>query len=174
MIAKPSASIPASRRGASRSAGRVCSKWKTNFGRSMVAPPENLKENMEKHCATHHALEALDAESAREIEDTLWWVQGRKDIIRRHLRKIAARFGSPKTIMDIGCGSGGNLDVLAEFGSVIGVEPSPVLAERSRLRSVAKQVYERPAWEIEETHSVSLFTMFDVLEHIEDDRGFLT
>lgn len=122
----------------------------------------------------HHALESLDSGAAREIEDALWWVQGRKSIIRRHMQKIASHPDRVGTIMDIGCGSGGNLDVLAEFGRVIGVEPSSVLAERSRSRHVASQVYELPAWELNETHSVNLFTMFDVLEHIEHDADFLT
>lgn len=122
---------------------------------------------------THHALESLDSGSAREIEDALWWVQGRKSIIRRHLHRIRSRLGRISTIMDIGCGSGGNLDVLAEFGSVIGVEPSSILADRSRSRGVAIKIYESPAWQLDETRSVDLFTMFDVLEHIEHDSDFL-
>src|SRR5689334_14407847 len=106
---------------------------------------------MTTEAKTHHALEALDSNVARDIEDALWWVQGRKSIIRAHIRKIAAPPARIQTIMDIGCGSGGNLDVLAEFGSVIGVEPSKVLAERSRLRGVATRVYEQPAWELDDT-----------------------
>jgi SAM-dependent methyltransferase len=129
---------------------------------------------MTTEAKTHHALEALDSNVARDIEDALWWVQGRKSIIRAHIRKIAAPPARIQTIMDIGCGSGGNLDVLAEFGSVIGVEPSKVLAERSRLRGVAKRVCTQPAWELDDTRSVDLLTMFDVLEHIEHDADFLT
>lgn len=129
---------------------------------------------MTKNKDMHHALESFDSSSARDLEDSLWWIQGRKSIIRRHLLKIASRRGQIETIMDIGCGSGGNLEVLAEFGGVIGVEPSGVLAERSRSRGVASRVYELPAWQIAETPSTDLFTMFDVLEHIEDDVDFLT
>jgi len=129
---------------------------------------------MNKNNEMHHALESFDPVTARDIEDSLWWIQGRKSIIRRHLQKIVSRVGRIETIMDIGCGSGGNLGVLAEFGGVIGVEPSNVLAERSRLRCIASRVYELPAWQLDETPSVDLFTMFDVLEHIEDDVDFLT
>lgn len=134
----------------------------------------NVEKSMNEKNEMHHALESFDAGSARELEDALWWIQGRKSIIRQHLQKIASRLGKIESIMDIGCGSGGNLEVLAEFGGVIGVEPSSVLADRSRSRGVASQVYELPAWQLDETHSVNLFTMFDVLEHIEDDVGFLT
>jgi SAM-dependent methyltransferase len=128
---------------------------------------------MKTETKTHHALEAVESGAARDIEDALWWVQGRKSIIRRHIQKIVSRPARAETIMDVGCGSGGNLDVLAEFGRVIGVEPSRVLAERARGRGVASEVYELPAWELDETRSVDLLTMFDVLEHIECDTEFL-
>jgi SAM-dependent methyltransferase len=128
---------------------------------------------MNKNNEMHHALESFDSSAAREIEDTLWWFQGRKNIIRWHLQKIVSRLGQIETIMDIGCGSGVNLSVLAEFGGVIGVEPSKVLAERSRSRGVAIQIYELPAWQLDKTRVVDLFTMFDVLEHVEDDVDFL-
>ena len=133
-----------------------------------------LEEPMIKDNDMHHAMESLDAGSARELEDSLWWIQGRKSIIRRHLKKIESKPNKIDSIMDIGCGSGGNLEVLAEFGNVIGVEPSSILAERSRARGIASQVYELPVWQLDETRSINLFTMFDVLEHIEDDEGFLT
>ena len=82
-----------------------------------------------------HALEAMpDAESLL-IEDRLWWVRGRKAIIKEYIERIT-RYGAISNIMDIGCGSGGNLDVLGGFGRVIGVEPSATLARRARGRGV--------------------------------------
>lgn len=132
------------------------------------------EKSMNSEYKTHHALESLELGEALDLEDTLWWVQGRKSIIRRHLKKVTSTMGRIRTIMDVGCGSGGNLDVLAEFGRVIGVEPSSVLAHRAKSRGIASEVYESPAWRLEETGTIDLFTMFDVLEHIEDDGKFLT
>ena len=83
------------------------------------------------------------------------------------------RLGPVSTIMDVGCGSGGSLDVLAEFGRVIGVEPSETLARRARARGVAETVHQQDALQLDVCREVDLFTMFDVLEHIEDDRDFL-
>lgn len=120
----------------------------------------------------HHALEAMSDEEGMTIEDRSWWVRGRKAIIREYLER-ARRRGTLSTIMDIGCGSGGNLDVLGDFGGVIGVEPSEPLARRARSRGVAEAVFQQDALELDECRNVDLFTMFDVLEHIENDEAFL-
>lgn len=119
-----------------------------------------------------HALEAMpDAESLL-IEDRLWWVRGRKAIIKEYIERIT-RYGAISNIMDIGCGSGGNLDVLGGFGRVIGVEPSATLARRARERGVAEAIFQQDALELDECRNMQLFTMFDVLEHIESDKAFL-
>lgn len=120
----------------------------------------------------HHALEDISDKEARRLEDTLWWVQGRKAIIREYLRSAVAS-GQITVIMDIGCGSGGNLDVLSEFGRIIGVEPSTTLARRARNRGIADAVFDQDARDLDECHQVDLFTMFDVLEHIDRDWEFL-
>ena len=119
-----------------------------------------------------HALEPLDEARARAIEDSLWWIRGRKHIIREYLT-AANRVGGMQTIIDIGCGSGGNLDVLAEFGPVIGVDRSDTLAARARNRNVATAVYSGEIFNVPDASTASIFTLFDVLEHIEDDREFL-
>lgn len=106
------------------------------------------------------------------LEDRLWWLRGRKAIIEEYLER-AARHGAVSRIMDIGCGSGGSHDVLGRFGRVIGVERSEVLASRARSRGLAEVVLQQDALTLDECRDVELFTMFDVLEHIESDRLFL-
>lgn len=119
-----------------------------------------------------HALECFSDDEATLMEDRLWWMTGRKAIIRRYL-EIGIIEREKARIMDIGCGSGENLSVLREFGEVTGMEPSPVLAQRARRRGMAKAVYEEDHIAEEVAKTMTLFTMFDVLEHIEDDRSFL-
>ena len=122
----------------------------------------------------HHALEFITDEKAQQIEDHLWWMLGRKNIIRRFLTQAKRFFaGEHLKIMDVGCGSGGVFDVLAEFGEVFGAEPSPILARRARLRGIASTVFEEDVSRLEFTGQVDIITMFDVLEHIEHDVDFL-
>jgi SAM-dependent methyltransferase len=120
----------------------------------------------------HHALEFLPGEDALALEDGLWWVQGRKAIIRQYMGELCKGVGS-RQILDVGCGSGGSFDVLREFRQVWGFEPSATLAARARRRSLAEEVYEADLAEASSKQHYDIFTLFDVLEHIEDDRSFL-
>jgi len=125
-----------------------------------------------KRRVEHHALEHLADDEAIEVEDSLWWLQGRKAIIRRYLEQARA-YKAIHAIADIGCGSGGNLEVLSEYGVVLGVEPSPVLAQRARSRGIASSIIQKNAMQLDEALEVDLITYFDVLEHIEDDATML-
>jgi len=100
-------------------------------------------------------------------------MRGRKAIIRKYLES-ARRYSAISTIMDIGCGSGGALDVLREVGRGIGVEPSETLARRARVRGVAEAIFQQDVLELDECLNTDMFTTFDVLEHIENDKAFLT
>jgi len=120
-----------------------------------------------------HALENMPDAENLILEDTLWWMRGRKAIIKEYLER-ATQHGAISNIMDIGCGSGGNLEVLRDFGSVFGVEPSETLARRARSRGIAETIFEQDVLQRDEIRNMQLLTMFDVLEHIEDDEAFLT
>jgi SAM-dependent methyltransferase len=57
------------------------------------------------------------------VEDRYWWYVG----IRKIARTILDRYltlGSGLRVLDAGCGTGGNLDMLARYGAVYGVELS--------------------------------------------------
>jgi SAM-dependent methyltransferase len=120
----------------------------------------------------HHALEFLSDQEAEILEDKSWWVQGRKSIIRKYLSLATLGIEFAK-ILDIGCGSGGNFDVLREFGIVYGCEPSPVLASRARARRIAHEVYENDTDVVLSKVQCNVLTLFDVLEHISDDNVFI-
>ena len=119
-----------------------------------------------------HAFENINEKKAVELEDSLWWLQGRKHIIRNFLEEAGIEKKLEK-IMDVGCGSGGNFDILAEFAStVLGVDRSHSLVERARSRGIARVVYEEDFFNLPDYDNIDVFTLFDVLEHIKDDIEF--
>jgi SAM-dependent methyltransferase len=107
-----------------------------------------------------------------EIEEKLWWYRGR----RRVCFDLLSRFLAPdkeRQILDVGCGTGYNLAHLRKYGKAQGVDMSPEALkfchERGETEVTLHQAGELPF----EKESFEVITAFDVIEHIEDDRGAL-
>src|SRR5689334_22218458 len=66
------------------------------------------------------------------VEEKHWWFVGRRAILESFLRQIIGRLkgtGQPGTqnairILDVGCGTGANLEMLSQFGAAEGVDVS--------------------------------------------------
>ena len=64
-----------------------------------------------------------------------WWYRGTREICMSLLRPhIAGR--EPLRILDIGCGTGGNLAVLIEFGEARGIDPDPLCINYGRRKGL--------------------------------------
>lgn len=107
------------------------------------------------------------------IEDRHWWFRARRNV----MHSILKRYG-PETwghLLEIGCGTGGNLRFFARhFGSVSGVDLAEVAIEHARHR-VPGPVFcgdFRTALD-GKWGSYDAVLLADVIEHVDDDRGFL-
>lgn len=102
------------------------------------------------------------------LEDHHWWFAGRRRIVGRIISSLHL---PPKVrILDAGCGTGGNLRFLSQFGEVTGVELDDNAAALARMRGpwpVLKgslpegMPFSGPQFD--------LIVLLDVLEHIDDD-----
>jgi len=109
----------------------------------------------------------------REVEDRHWWYVGRRRIIAAFLGEICkqlTREGILRPhILDIGCGTGGNLEMLSEFGEAEGVDVSTEALDFCRARGL-KRVKQGAAENLPyENESFDLVTGLDVVEHLDDD-----
>lgn len=109
------------------------------------------------------------------LEQEHWWFASRRSIIETIVYSRLKSIGSHSKILDAGCGTGGNLDLLCSLScDVTGLEMEPNAAEIARSKS-GKAVYigSLPDQVPFVDDSFDLIVLLDVLEHIEDDRGAL-
>ncbi len=108
------------------------------------------------------------------VEGTHWWFVGRRRILSLFLNEIRRRLKTERPrILDVGCGTGANLELLSSFGEAEGVDVSPEALEfcRSRgLQNVRQGEAERLPYE---NDSFDLVTGLDVVEHLDDDLAGL-
>ncbi|HYX27556.1 MAG TPA: class I SAM-dependent methyltransferase [Pyrinomonadaceae bacterium] len=105
-----------------------------------------------------------------EVEERHWWFVGRRRIIEKFVVAACRKIGKLKPrILDVGCGTGANLQMLGKYGEAEGVDISPEALEFCRARGLAK-VKQGAAESLPfENASFDLVTALDVVEHLDDD-----
>jgi SAM-dependent methyltransferase len=124
-----------------------------------------------------------------EVEDSHWWFVGRRAILESFMRRIVKSFESRLQaapgkeepakagtqnetqnlkILDVGCGTGANLEMLKAFGEAEGVDVSDDALEFCRQKGLKVQkglAEEMPFAD----QSFDIVTALDVVEHLDDD-----
>jgi SAM-dependent methyltransferase len=110
-----------------------------------------------------------------DIEARHWWFTARREIVRRIVEQ-AAPPSTNRKIVDIGCGTGGNLAVFAAHYRCAGIDASPAAVQLARERfpnvsftcgAVAEQL---PAVAAD----ADVLLLMDVIEHVADDFEFFS
>lgn len=102
----------------------------------------------------------------RDLEADHWWFAGRRHVIAAALR--SASLPVDARILDAGCGSGGNLPMLARHGTVWGFEQDPEARAVALARRIATIAPGSLPGEIPfAPQRFDAIGLFDVLEHLD-------
>lgn len=106
-------------------------------------------------------------------DSTHWWYTARRDILADFLAR-EGHLPRDARILEIGCGTGHNLPMLAAFGTVDAIEIDPAAREIASAR-LGKPVGAAPLPDLTgvERGSYDLVAVLDVVEHIAADVAAL-
>ena len=111
-------------------------------------------------------------ELMRQIEDEHWWFVARRNIIGALLGRL--RLPAQAEILEVGCGTGGNIALLKRFGVVTCVELDKTAAGMARDRNLAPVLYGKLPDELPEfSRQFDVVALFDVIEHVKEDGASL-
>jgi len=118
-------------------------------------------------------MERVVYQQMAELDDRHWWYRARRRILAALVRRVVQPPVGAK-ILEIGCGSGHNLSMLAGFGHVDGLELDDEMRALSEKR-LGRKIMRSPLPELNEVKdkSYDLIGAFDVIEHIDDDHAAL-
>jgi len=118
-------------------------------------------------------MERVVYQQMAELDDRHWWYRARRKILADLIRR-EAQLPPDARILEIGCGTGHNLAMLAGFGHVDGLELDDEARELSEKR-LGRKIMRSPLPELSEVadKSYDLIGAFDVIEHIDDDQAAL-
>ena len=118
-------------------------------------------------------MERVVYERMAEHADRHWWYRARRDILAQLIEEWIPLPDNAR-ILEIGCGTGPNLDVLGRFGRLDAVEIDPAARAVASAR-LGRPVFDAPLPHLHgiEDGAYDLVCLLDVLEHVEADREAL-
>jgi trans-aconitate methyltransferase len=120
----------------------------------------------------------MNAEQLRvnaRLEEQHWWFVGRRRILRALVERLLPPAGD-RLVIDVGCGTGGNIGSLADAYQTVGIDTSPDAVALARGRFPRTRFIQGAAPDDlgELAAEASLFLATDVLEHVRDDFRMLS
>jgi SAM-dependent methyltransferase len=106
-----------------------------------------------------------------ELDERHWWYRARREILADLIRREAMPPRKGR-ILEIGCGTGHNLDMLGQFGKVDALELDDEARGIAEKR-LGRKVMSSPLPELAgvRDRQYDLIAALDVIEHIDDDHA---
>jgi SAM-dependent methyltransferase len=116
-------------------------------------------------------MERVVYDRMAELDELHWWYRGRRKVLNALIERNI-KLPAKAHILEVGCGTGHNLKMLEQFGTVDGIEIDP------EARAIAEKRLGRPISDsrLPDLPGIArggydLVAALDVVEHIDDDRA---
>ncbi|MCX7625597.1 MAG: methyltransferase domain-containing protein [Candidatus Sumerlaeaceae bacterium] len=109
-------------------------------------------------------------------ENELWWYRGLREVLVRTVRQLSQNMSAnAPVIVDAGCGTGGNLVSMCQFGCALGIDLAWEALERAKRRELHMLARGRVQSLPLRSESADIILSLDVLYHrwIENDLAVL-
>ena len=107
------------------------------------------------------------------LEDSHWWFAARRKILDKLISTLP--LPADAQILEAGCGSGGNLAMLARHGRVYGMETNAQALELAAAKGAGQIAAGRlPAPIPFDDQKFDLIALLDVMEHLNEDAAALS
>lgn len=104
-----------------------------------------------------------------DLEEAHWWHKAKRNLVSDFLKRYLPDKNCK--ILDVGCGTGKNIEVFSKFGNVRGIDNSSeaiAFCKKRGLRNVTLGNIEKMPFGKE---SFNCVTTLDVLEHVDDSKS---
>lgn len=105
-------------------------------------------------------------------EQAYWWFVSRSELLHFYLREMLALPKEPR-ILDLGCGTGANLEVLSGYGVAMGLDVSGTALAFCKKRALPRLLQANGESLPVRSDSLDLVSAMDSLEHIQEDNAAL-
>ena len=110
-------------------------------------------------------------EAMADLDERHWWYRARREVVAALIRRRALPPKGAK-VLEVGCGTGHNLEMLSEFGTVDALEVDEAARALAEKR-LGRPVFDAPLPELAGVPECAydLVASLDVVEHIPDDAA---
>lgn len=112
-------------------------------------------------------------EDLYNLEETHWWHKSKRELVTYFLEKYFSRkYNKSKynKILDVGCGTGKNMEQLQKYGNVWGLDNSKEAIKFCRKRGLKNLQLASAEKTKFKANSFDIITLLDVLEHTDDNK----
>lgn len=102
------------------------------------------------------------------VEDTHWWHISKRRVVKKFIEEYTA--SNKLKILDIGCGTGRNIEQLQNLGNIYGLDNSNEALKFCRKRGLKNLILGSAEKTNLADNSFDIITLLDVLEHTDDKK----